>query len=145
MRERPNLAAAFWRDTLVDAAVFREWLAGVGQRSATQRIAHLFCEVFVRMHAVGLAPGLSFQLPITHAELADALGLSTVHVNRVLQELKAAGLISYRGPDIRIENWERLQEMGEFDPTFLHLKAARQKRRVWSCGLGWRGRAPISG
>jgi CRP-like cAMP-binding protein len=124
VRERPNLAAAFWRDTLIDAAVFREWLAGVGRRSATQRIAHLFCEVFVRLRAVGLADGLSFQLPITQSEMADALGLSTVHVNRVLQELKSAGLISYRGADIRIEDWKRLEEAGEFDPGYLHLKAA---------------------
>ncbi len=121
-RAVPEVAAVFWRDTLIDAAVFREWLAGVGRRTAHQRIAHVLCEVFVRLRSVGLADGESFQLPVTQVELADALGLSAVHVNRVLQDLRREGLIEYRGRFVVIGDWERLQARGDFDPEYLHLK-----------------------
>lgn len=117
----PGIAAAFWRDTLIDAAVFREWLAGVGRRSAHQRIAHLICEVYVRMHAVGMALDHGFELPVTQSELADSLGLSSVHVNRVLQDLRRDGLIGSRGRFVVILDWERLQAAGDFDPAYLHL------------------------
>lgn len=118
----PEISHLFWRDTLVDGAVLREWLASVGRRSAHQRIAHLICEVYVRLRAVGLADGPSFELPVTQAELADALGLSSVHVNRVLQDLRQDGLISYRGKFVVIGDWERLQAAGDFDIHYLHLK-----------------------
>jgi CRP-like cAMP-binding protein len=121
-RNNPEVASAFWRDTLIDAAVFREWLAGVGRRSAHQRIAHVICEVYVKLQSVGLADGESFQLPVTQAELADALGLSSVHVNRVLQDLRRVGLISYRGRFVVIGDWDGLQAAGDFDPGYLHLK-----------------------
>jgi len=124
LRDRPNLASAFWRDTLIDAAVFREWLAGVGRRNAHQRIAHLLCEVYVRLEAVDLAPGLRFPFPVTQAELGDSLGLSTVHVNRVLQDLRRDGLIASEGPTTRILDWSRLTRAGDFDATYLHLRAA---------------------
>jgi CRP-like cAMP-binding protein len=118
----PNLGSAFWRDTLIDAAVFREWLAGVGRRTAYQRIAHLICELYVRLQAVGLAEEWSFELPITQVEMADALGLSSVHVNRVLQDLRREGLIVSRSPVTAIADWERLQVAGDFDPGYLHLR-----------------------
>jgi CRP-like cAMP-binding protein len=124
-REHPDIAAAFWRDTLIDAAVFREWLAGVGRRSARQRIAHLICELYTRMRAVGLTDGSSFELPVTQAELGDALGLSSVHVNRVMQELRRDDLIVSRGRHIAIGEWERLQAAGDFDPEYLHLREQR--------------------
>ena len=89
----PRLAGLFWRDTLIDAAIFREWMVGIGRRSAYSRIAHVFCEVLVRLEAVGLTQDRSCAFPITQSELGDALGLSTVHVNRVLQELRADDLI----------------------------------------------------
>jgi len=114
----------FWRDTLIDAAVFREWVVNVGRRDAYARIAHVLCEVYVRLRAVGLVNGQSFEMPITQAELGDATGLSTVHVNRTLQELRGNGLITTQKKNGRvvIENWDRLQEAGEFDPTYLHIK-----------------------
>jgi CRP-like cAMP-binding protein len=118
---QPRLAGILWRDTLIDAAVFREWMAGIGRRSAYARIAHLFCELYLRLKAVGLIKDLTFELPITQAGIADALGLSTVHVNRSLQELRAANLISLRGGRLTVRSWERLQQAGEFDPTYLHL------------------------
>ena len=83
-----NVAAVLWRDTLIDAAVFREWMIGIGRRSAYARIAHLLCELLVRFRAVELTDNHAFELPITQTELGDALGLSTVHVNRSLQELR---------------------------------------------------------
>jgi len=122
-RAYPGIAAAFWRDTLIDAAVFREWLAGVGRRSAHQRIAHLLCEVYVRLRSVGLAQKDSFELPVTQAELADSLGLSPVHVNRVLQDLRRDGVIASRGRFVAIGDWPRLKAAGDFDPAYLHLKA----------------------
>lgn len=122
LAERPNVAAAFWRDTLIEAAVLRAWLAGVGRRSAHQRISHLVCELYVRLEAVGLTDGSMFQLPVNQSQLADALGLSAVHVNRVLQDLRGSGVIKTRGRFVRIEDWERLQAAGDFDPNYLHLR-----------------------
>jgi CRP-like cAMP-binding protein len=117
----PRLGDLFWRDTLIDAAVFRQWLVSIGRRSSHTRIAHLLCELLVRLRAVELAEEDAFNLPITQAELGDALGISTVHVNRVLQELRAENLISWRGDTVRVLDWDGLQEVGEFDPTYLHL------------------------
>src|SRR5687768_8463284 len=110
MRRCPRIADVMWRDTLIDAAVFREWMIGIGRRSAYTRIAHVLCEVFVRMKAVGLVNGNGCGLPVTQAELADALGLSTVHVNRSLQELRAKGLIELRGGALRVLGWDGLKE-----------------------------------
>ena len=117
----PRVADAFWRDTLIDAAVFREWMVGIGRRSAYQRIAHVLCEMLVRLKAVGLAKDHSYALPITQDELGDALGLSSVHVNRVLQELRDQGLIVLGGGRVSAPDWEGLKAAGEFDPTYLHL------------------------
>ncbi|PVE20655.1 Crp/Fnr family transcriptional regulator [Microvirga sp. KLBC 81] len=122
LRRHPNLSDILWRDTLIDAAMFREWMIGLGRRSAYQRMAHVLCELQVRMKAVGLARENGCELPITQNEFADALGLSTVHVNRVLQDLRRDGLIVLRGSMLEIPNWEALQAAGEFDPAYLHLK-----------------------
>ena len=119
---QPKIGSALWRDTLIDAAVFRAWLAGVGRKSAKQRIAHLFCEQLVRFRAVGLADERGMELPLTQAELADALGLSSVHVNRVLQELRTEGLVVTRGRFLGVLNWEGLVAVAEFDPVYLHLE-----------------------
>jgi CRP-like cAMP-binding protein len=128
MHRCPRVADVFWRDTLIDAAVFREWMLGIGRRSAEARIAHLLCEVLVRMRAVGLANEHACELPITQAELADALGLSTVHVNRSLQELRGKGLITLRGNRLTVEDWPGLKEAGEFDPAYLHLDGKGKSR-----------------
>ena len=122
IQDYPNLRGLLWRDTLIDAAVFREWLVGVGRRSAYSRIAHLFCELFLRARAVGLTQGDTMELPITQAELGDALGLSAVHVNRVLQELRAAGFIASRGRTLVVTDWPGLEKAGDFDPTYLHIR-----------------------
>jgi CRP-like cAMP-binding protein len=121
MRNHPRIGDLFWRDTLIDAAVFRQWLVGIGRREAYGRIAHLLCELLVRLRAVELVEDHAFTLPVTQAELADALGISTVHANRVLQDLRAENLITWRGETLKVLDWEGLQRAGEFDPTYLHL------------------------
>ena len=117
-----RITGAFWRETLVDASIFREWLLNIGRREAYTRMAHLLCEFQVKLKAVGLAKDGTFDLPITQVELADAIGVSAVHVNRVLQELRSAGLILSKGTQITIPDWERLKEVAEFDPLYLHLE-----------------------
>jgi CRP-like cAMP-binding protein len=118
----PDIAALCWRDTLIDAAIFREWMVGLGRRDAYSRMARFFCEIFVKMRVVGLADGNSCDLPLTQTDLADSLGLSSVHVNRTLQELRAAGLADLRRGTLSVENWAGLQEAGEFDAGYLHLQ-----------------------
>jgi CRP-like cAMP-binding protein len=119
----PRIAAAFWRETLVDASIFREWLLNIGQREAYARLAHLLCEMLVRLKVVGLAENDTFNLPITQAELGQAIATSAVHVNRVLQTLRADGLIQMKGAQVKIPDWEKLKQVGEFDPLYLHLAA----------------------
>jgi CRP-like cAMP-binding protein len=106
----------------VDGAIHRRWIVSIGRQSALEHAAHLFCEMFLRLQAVGLTEDDSFKLPLTQAELGDTLGLSTVHVNRVIQELRAEGLITWRGETVVITDWPRLQQIAEFDPTFLSLE-----------------------
>jgi CRP-like cAMP-binding protein len=112
------------RHALIDASIFRQWIANVGRRTALERIAHIFCEVFVRMSALGLVEKHRFSLPITQAELGDAAGLSPVHVNRVLQRMRGDGLIASRGDVHEITDWQRLRRAGDFNADYLHLKRA---------------------
>ena len=119
-RQYPGLAAALWRDTLIDAAMFREWMVGLGRRPAHERIAHLLCEMTLRLAAVGLSDGRSCNLPITQVELGDALGLTAVHVNRVLQDLRRDGLITLSSSRLTVLDWKSLQKVGDFDPAYLH-------------------------
>jgi CRP-like cAMP-binding protein len=118
----PRITSALWRETLIDGAVFREWLTNIGRRDAFRRMAHLLCEVMERLRAVGLVEENTCDLPMTQVELADATGLSAVHVNRVLQEMRASNLISLKGNRLVVEDWRRLKEVGHFDPSYLHLK-----------------------
>ncbi|ACB24428.1 Crp/Fnr family transcriptional regulator [Methylobacterium radiotolerans] len=117
----PDLAALLWRDTLIDAAIFRAWMTGLGRRSADERIAHLFCEMYLKLQAVGLAGDYRCPMPITQMDLADALGLTPVHINRVLMGLRSRALITLRSRTLVIEAWEELMEVAEFDPRYLHL------------------------
>jgi CRP-like cAMP-binding protein len=119
----PPIADKLWRDTLVDAAIFREWIVNVGRRNAYQRIAHLLCEIFLKLRAVGLTDGESFGFPITQAEIADATGLSTVHVNRSIMQLRGDGLIRLERGHCTISNLGRLKEVAMFDPAYLYLQA----------------------
>lgn len=121
----PRLTAAFWHETLVAASIFREWVLNVGRREAYGRVAHVLCELLVRLNAVGLAQGEAFSCPITQAELADAIGTSHVRVNRVLQRIRGEGLIRCNGTWMHILDWKRLKLVGGFNPLFLHLRPDR--------------------
>jgi CRP-like cAMP-binding protein len=119
-RERPDIAEALWRETLIDASIFREWIVNVGRRDATQRMMHLLYEVGFRMKAMGLGDIGSFRMPITQIDLSDALGLSPVHVNRVLQSLRKEGLLDFKGSTVTIKDVNRVAAMSDFDPLYLH-------------------------
>jgi CRP-like cAMP-binding protein len=118
----PRITAAFWRETLIEGAIFREWVANVGRREAYHRMAHLLCELLTRLRVVGLAEDYACNLPITQGEFADAMGITPVHANRVLKELRADGLVELKGDWLNIPDWEKLKQAGEFDPTYLHLE-----------------------
>jgi CRP-like cAMP-binding protein len=120
LREHPRLTDVFWRDTLIDGAIFREWMIGIGRKSAKGRIAHLFCEMVRRLEAVGLKHDNAVPLPLTQNEVGDALGLSTVHVNRTVQEMRGEGLLEWEDGVLRVLDWEGLKRTGEFDATYLH-------------------------
>lgn len=121
LMERPAIARAFWWAALVDEATLREWLVNIGVRSAEQRVAHLLCELLLRLETVGLTNGDTYELPITQAELADTTGLTSVHVNRVLQRLRQDGLITLKSRNLMIMDVERLKAFSGFNPNYLHL------------------------
>jgi CRP-like cAMP-binding protein len=118
----PSIASIFWRDTLIDAGIFREWMIGMGRRSAYERIAHLFCEMYLKLQAVGLAEDYRCPMPITQVDLADALGLTSVHVNRVLKDMRGEALLTLRSNTLVIEAWDELLRVSEFDPQYLQLE-----------------------
>ena len=119
----PHLTRMLWLATLIDAAILRQWLLGAGQRSALERAAHLICELFTRLDVVGGAPGKAFDLPLTQAELGDVLGISQVHANRVVGDLRRRSLVTWRDEQVRILNLEGLKELAAFDPTYLVLES----------------------
>ena len=121
LMERPAIARAIWWATLVDEATLREWLVNIGARSAEHRVAHLLCELLLRLETVGLTSDGRYELPLTQAEIADTMGLSHVHVNRVLQRLRAEELITLKSGALVILDVPRLKEFSGFNPNYLHL------------------------
>ena len=122
MRKHEGIADALWRDALVDAAIFREWMVGIGRRSAHQRIAHLLCEMATKIEAVGLAESDTYPWPVTQVEIADSLGLTDVHVNRVIADYKRERLVSFKRGSFTVHDWPALKTLGQFDPLYLHLE-----------------------
>ena len=120
----PNVGMAMWYDTLVDASIFREWLANIGRRSATAGLAHLICEMGLRFEVAGLGNRQHFELPMTQEQLADCTGLTAVHVNRTLKALEANGLISRSMRHVSIADWDRLTEVADFQSSYLHVPQA---------------------
>jgi CRP-like cAMP-binding protein len=118
----PHLGRLLWFSTLLDAAIHREKILSIGRRSALARIAHIFCELRLRLGMVGLASESGYALPLTQADLADVTGLTSVHVNRMLKKLRDDNLLTFRAGMVTIGDWERLQRIAEFDPTYLHLE-----------------------
>lgn len=120
----PRLARAFWFSTNVDAAINRELALSLGQRSAIARMAHLFCELYARLDAVGLTRSNGYEFPLTQRELSECLGLTVVHANRTLQELRRRGLVELENRQLTILDRRGLEGLAEFDPSYLYLEPA---------------------
>lgn len=117
----PHLTRLLWLTTLIDAAIHREWIVAMGRRSKKAHLAHLVCELFLRLQVVGKTEDSRFHFPLSQAELADVLGLSVVHLNKTLQTLRRDGVLTWVNREITILDWEGLQQIGEFDATYLNL------------------------
>jgi CRP-like cAMP-binding protein len=124
----PALAEALWRDCMVDAAILAQWVVNVGRRDARQRMAHLLCEMAVRLQATPSEGEVLFPFAVTQAQLADATGLTGVHVNRTLQRLRRDGLAEINSRSVRIPNWTALTRAGEFEPSYLQENIRPQER-----------------
>jgi len=117
----PALMRAFWRETIIDAAIYRAWVGSLGSLRSLPRLAHLTCELAARLEIVGLLQNDSFEFPFRQQNLADACGLSIVHVNRIVQELRQMGLIKWEGRVIRLLQRSELEALAEFNPDYLHV------------------------
>lgn len=118
---RPEVGKLLWFDTLVDASIAREWMTSVGRRDAYTRIAHLLCEFALRLERAGLGQRNDYELPMTQEQLADATGLTSVHVNRTLRAMDESGFVVREKRSVKIIDWERLAEAGDFTSDYLHL------------------------
>lgn len=118
----PSVGLAMWYETLVEGSIFREWLVNIGRRDARTRIAHLLCEIGLRMQVAGLADHTSYELPITQEQLADSVALTSVHVNRTLMKLEEEGLITRTKREITVIDWNRLIKAADFEPRYLHFE-----------------------
>ncbi|MDO7841797.1 Crp/Fnr family transcriptional regulator [Sphingomonas immobilis] len=127
--DRPLVGQAMWYETLVDAAIFREWTLNVGRRDARARTAHLRCEFALRLPVAGLGSQSDYVLPMTQEHLADALALTSVHVNRTLQALQSEGLIERTKRVVRVIDFAKLARVGDFDDRYLHLDRIQEVRR----------------
>ena len=120
MESRVNVSRAVWVDTLIDSAIFREWVVNLGRRDARKRIAHLLCELAARLESSGVGDGSAYDFPVTQEQLADATGLTAVHTNRTLQALRKDGLINLSSSKLAILDWDALVEIGDFNERYLH-------------------------
>lgn len=120
-REHPHLTRLYWFSTNLDAAIHREWEVSLGRRSALSRLANLFCEMHVRLGLVGLAEETGYALPLTQEDLAECLGLTGVHTNRTLKELRERGLVEFRSGRVQLHDLPGLKRVAEFDPAYLYL------------------------
>lgn len=120
-RSSAAIGHAILVNVLVDASIFREWILNIGRRDAKSRLAHILCELAVRLDAFGLADEMGYHLPMTQAELADALGLTPVHLNRVMRSLEVDGLIVRSKRDVSFPDWERMRDIADFNDRYLHL------------------------
>lgn len=115
----PNIAAAFWRDCVIDARIVAQWLINVGRRDARSRLAHFFCELAVRYRSMDQSDGRTYRLPMSQEQLGDTLGLTSVHVNRMLMSLRADKLLTFDRGEVRILDADALRRDAEFDPGYL--------------------------
>jgi CRP-like cAMP-binding protein len=120
--ERPAIGFAFWRETLIDAAIFREAITNNSARALQARLAHFFCEQYYRARAVGLTKSGSCSLPLTQTQLGETLGGSLPSMSRTLQSLREIGFVDLRNGRLQVIDWAGLVELCEFDPGYLHLR-----------------------
>ncbi|MDP1026566.1 Crp/Fnr family transcriptional regulator [Sphingomonas sp. KR1UV-12] len=118
---RPHLTRMLWYATLLDAAIHREWIFRLGRLGAEGRLAHLICELYVRLEAVGLTRDGRFTLPLKQADLAEACGLTNVHINRVLRSIREQGIMTFRSGEVVVHDMARLRKLGEFEPSYLYI------------------------
>ena len=118
----PHLTRVYWLMSNIDAAISREWELSLGRRDAAAKVAHLFCEMYIRFGVVGLCDGNSCPFPLIQTEIAECVGLTPVHVNRTLQELRRQGLVELKSKRLVIPDFERLKQVAEFSPTYLYLE-----------------------
>ena len=123
----PAIALAFWRDGTVDASIFAKWVGNIGRRSAKARIAHIICEMGMRSEIAGLGERTSFQLNATQSQLSEATGLTPVHVNRTLQDIRKEGLLTFSKGHVEVTDWDALVATAEFDPAYLLLGGPPQR------------------
>ncbi len=124
----PPIAEALWRDCMVDSSILSQWVVNVGRRDAKTRMAHLLCEMAVRYRATHQSGAVLFHLPLTQTHLADATGLTPVHVNRTLKSLREEGVVFVSSGTVHIMKWEKLARLGDFDPTYLQADIKPEER-----------------
>jgi CRP-like cAMP-binding protein len=125
----PALNRIILREMLTDSSIAREWILNIGTRQALARVAHILCEIVVRLQVVDLARDMAFHWPVSQADMADACGISTVHANRVIQELRARNLVEWQGRKVTILDWNGLVTVADFAPGYLHLEHAGKRPR----------------
>jgi CRP-like cAMP-binding protein len=119
--KHPGIAEAFWRDCVADGSIFSEWVVNVGRRDAISRVAHVFCQMAIRYEQLGQGNRHSFRLAMTQTDLADATGLTSVHVNRTLRLLRVRSIVELRAGTVTVHNWGKMVETGDFDAGFMLL------------------------
>jgi CRP-like cAMP-binding protein len=124
LRRHPSLADLFWRDTLIDAAMFREWIVNVGQRPAPSRLAHVVAELHERLKSIKQIDGNTFEMPLTQEQIGEALGITAVHANRVIRQLRQEGILEFSRGRVTILNQQALLELADFDGRYLHQAPA---------------------
>lgn len=140
----PNVALAFWRDSTADASVLAKWVGNLGRQDARARLAHLLCEMGVRLELADLGTRTSFVLDATQEQLADALGLTAVHVNRTMQALRREGLLATRSRTIEVADWQRFAEVADFDPAYLLLDLPSRAAAARGHGISLGGMSSVA-
>jgi len=127
-RSKPRVSEIFWRDTLIDAAFFREWIVNVGQRPAPARLAHLMAELRARLKVIGRVSGNSFEMPLTQAQIGEALGSSAMHVHRIINQLRQDGIAEVHRGRARVIDEKRFLELADFEERHLHIPSTLSRR-----------------
>jgi CRP-like cAMP-binding protein len=121
VRQRPNVAEVLWRDTLIDAAMFREWIVNVGQRPAASRLAHIVVELRERLKVIGREHGDRVEMPLTQEQIGEAMGITPIHANRIIKQLREDGVLEFHRGYVTVLNENKLEELAHFDDRYLHL------------------------